>query len=64
MPFTKKLGYRPATQTFAAGPEWKLITLPFSTFGDVDGSDIMAVAWTAGPKIGKFELEIDSIHLK
>jgi len=64
MLFSKKLGYRPATQNFVAGPEWKQITLPFKAFGDVDGSDIMAIAWTAGPKTGKFELELDSIRLQ
>ena len=64
MLFSKKLGFRPATQNFVAGPEWKQITLPFAAFGDVDGSDIMAIAWTAGPKTGKFELELDSIRLQ
>jgi imidazolonepropionase-like amidohydrolase len=64
MLFSKKLGYRPATQNFVAGPEWKQFTLPFAAFGDVDGSDIMAIAWTAGPKTGKFELELDSIRLQ
>ena len=62
--FSKKLGYRPASQTFVAGPEWTQITLPFSRFGDVDGSDIMAIVWAAGPKTGKFVLELDSIRLE
>ena len=64
MLFSKKLGYRPATQNFVAGSEWKQITLPFASFGAIDGSDIMAIAWTAGPKTGKFELELDSIRLQ
>jgi hypothetical protein len=45
MMFTKKLGYRPAIQTFVAGLEWKQFTLTFAAFGDVDGIDIMAIAW-------------------
>jgi imidazolonepropionase-like amidohydrolase len=64
MIFTRKLGYRPATQTFVAGPEWKQFTLPFSAFGDVDGSDIMAIAWAAGPKTGPFQLELDNVRLQ
>jgi imidazolonepropionase-like amidohydrolase len=63
MMFTKKLGYRPATQTFVAGPDWKQFTLTFAAFGDVDGSDIMAIAWAAGPKTGPFQLELDNIRL-
>ena len=64
MMFTKKLGYRPATQTFVAGPDWKHFTLSFAAFGDVDGSDIMAIAWAAGPKTGPFQLELDNIRLQ
>ena len=64
MMFTKKLGYRPAIQTFVAGLEWKLFTLTFAAFGDVDGIDIMAIAWAAGPKTGPFQLELDNIRLQ
>ena len=64
MMFTKKLGYRPAIQTFVAGLEWKQFTLTFAAFGDVDGIDIMAIAWAAGPKTGPFQLELDNIRLQ
>jgi hypothetical protein len=47
-----------------AGPEWKQFTITFAAFGDVDGSDIMAIAWAAGPKTGPFELELDNIRLQ
>jgi imidazolonepropionase-like amidohydrolase len=63
MVFDQKLGYRPAMQAFVAGPEWKEFVLPFTTFG-VDGSGIMAIAWTAGPKIGSFELRLDNVRLE
>jgi hypothetical protein len=36
----------------------------FTAFGDVDGSDIMAIAWAAGPKTGPFQLELDNIRLQ
>jgi imidazolonepropionase-like amidohydrolase len=63
MVFSAKLGYQPAIQTFVAGPEWKQVTLTLASFG-VDGSDIMAFVWAAGPKTGKFVLGLDSIRLQ
>jgi imidazolonepropionase-like amidohydrolase len=63
MAFTTKGGYQPAVQTFVAGPEWKLVTVPFASFG-TDGSDIMAFCWAAGPKTGKFTLSLDNIRLQ
>jgi hypothetical protein len=63
MIFSAKLGYQPAIQTFVAGPEWKQVTLTLASFG-VDGSDIMAFVWAAGPKTGKFVLGLDNIRLQ
>ena len=64
MLFSKRLGYRPATQNFVAGPEWKQFTLPFASFGGTDGSDIMGIAWTAGPQTGAFTLGLDNIRIE
>jgi imidazolonepropionase-like amidohydrolase len=64
MIFSQRLGYRPATQTFVAGPEWKQFTLTFASFGDLDGSDIMAIVWSAGPKTGTFAFELDNVRLQ
>ena len=64
MLFSTKLGYRPATRTFVAGPEWKEFTMPFASFGAIDGSDIMGIAWCAGPALGKFELRLDNIRVE
>ena len=64
MLFSRRLGYRPATQTFVAGPDWKPFTMPFADFGGIDGSDIMGIAWTAGPKTGTFVLGLDSIRIE
>jgi imidazolonepropionase-like amidohydrolase len=63
MVFDQKLGYRPATKSFVAGPEWKEFVLPFTSFG-VDGSGILGLAWTAGPKLGTFELRLDNVRLE
>jgi imidazolonepropionase-like amidohydrolase len=64
MLFSQRLGYRPATQNFVAGPEWKQFTMTFASFGDLDGSDIMAIVWAAGPKTGKFAFELDNIRIE
>jgi imidazolonepropionase-like amidohydrolase len=64
MLFSQRLGYRPATQTFVAGPEWKQFTLPFAGFGAIDGSDIMAIVWCGGPKLGPFDFSLDNIRLQ
>jgi len=64
MLFSKRLGYRPVTQTFVAGPEWKQFTLPFARFGGTDGSDIMGIAWAAGPQPGAFTLALDNIRIE
>jgi imidazolonepropionase-like amidohydrolase len=64
MVFSQRLGYRPATQNFVAGPEWKQFTLTFASFGGLDGSDIMALVWCAGPKTGTFAFELDNVRLE
>ena len=47
-----------------AGPGWKLFTLPFASFGGLDGSDTMGIVWTAGPKTGPFAFELDNVRLQ
>jgi hypothetical protein len=64
MIFAKRLGYQGATKTFVAGPEWKQVTLPFASFGNLDGSDIMGFVWCAGPKPGAYELMLDNVRLQ
>jgi len=64
MVMSQRLGYIPQTQNFTPGPEWKQFTMTFKSFGDIDGSDIMALIWAAGPKPGKFDLRIDNIRLE
>ena len=64
MIFSQRLGYRPATQTFVAGPDWKQFTLPFASFDGIDGSDITAIVWSGGPKTGGFEFELDNIRMQ
>jgi imidazolonepropionase-like amidohydrolase len=63
MVFARRLGYQPARREFVAGPEWREITMPWTDFG-IDGSDVMGIAWTAGPKTGTFELRLDRVRVE
>jgi hypothetical protein len=38
--------------------------MPFATFGGTDGSDVMGIAWTAGPQTGAFTLALDNIRIE
>ena len=62
--FTATGGRIPAQQTFAAGPEWKKISLPFSGFNGTDGHDLSAILFVGGPAPGKFDFQIDEIKLE
>jgi imidazolonepropionase-like amidohydrolase len=62
--FTESGGRMPSQQTFAAGPEWKRVSFPFSAFSGTDGHDIAAILFVGGPEAGKFEFQIDEIKLE
>jgi beta-glucosidase len=53
----------PAIVGFAAGPEWKQYTFPFTQF-ETDGSDITAVAFASLQNAGKFSFEIDQVEIR
>ncbi len=57
------LGRIPATKAFAAGPDWKRYTFPFTDFG-LDGSDVTDIFWGGGPALGPFRLQIDGVRLE
>ena len=61
--FADKLGRIPATKAFAAGPDWKRYTFPFTDFG-LDGSDVTGIFWGGGPALGPFRLQIDGVRLE
>ncbi len=56
-------GEAPAMTTFAAGPEWKQYTFPFSTF-ETDGSDISGIGFLKAQEPGKFQFQIDELEIK
>ena len=62
MVYTKRGGYIPAVQTFAAGPKWKQFILAMRDFGGTDGSDITAVLFCRSPGSGKFKFQIDDVR--
>jgi beta-glucosidase len=56
-------GEMPAMTTFAAGPEWKQYTFPFSTF-ETDGSDLSGLGFIRVGAPGKFLFEIDQVEIR
>jgi hypothetical protein len=56
-------GEAPAMTSFAAGPEWKQYTFPFSTF-ETDGSDISGIGFIRIQEPGKFQFMIDEVEIK
>jgi len=56
-------GGMPAIVPFAAGPEWKKYSFPWSAF-KTDGSDVKGIAFAAAQEPGKFEFEIDEVEIK
>ncbi len=57
-------GYKPAYQAFIAGSEWKKYSFKISSFYGSDGSDIMAIGFTAFMQPGRFCFQIDDFELK
>ena len=56
-------GEMPAMTTFAAGPEWKQYTFPFTIF-ETDGSDLTGLGFIHVREPGKFQFEIDQLEIK
>jgi len=56
-------GEVPAMATFAAGPEWKQYTFPFSAF-ETDGSDLMGIGFFRVQEPGKFQFQLDELEIK
>jgi len=53
----------PAMTSFAAGPEWKQYTFPFSTF-ETDGSDLSGLGFVYVGDAGTFQFQIDQVEIK
>jgi len=53
----------PAMQPFAAGPEWKQYTFPFSDV-ETDGSDLKGLGFLRAQEPGPFSFQIDQVEIK
>ena len=62
--FTESGGRIPAQVTFTAGPDWKKVRLPLSSFNGTDGHDVGALLFVGGPAAGKFDFQVDDIRLE
>jgi imidazolonepropionase-like amidohydrolase len=62
--FARSFGYMPTSQPFTPGSEWQRISFAITDFHNSDGSDIMGILFTGGPKTGPFEFHIDEVSLE
>ena len=62
--FTKQGGQMPSRQAFVAGKKWTHHRMPFADFNRSDGSDVVGIAFVAGPTPGKYTFELDDISLR
>ncbi|MGO9094952.1 MAG: CIA30 family protein [Bryobacteraceae bacterium] len=62
MVYSQARGYIPGTQPFTAGPEWHEYIFPLEEFG-MDGRDVTAIVFSAGPQPAKFDFQIDEVRL-
>jgi len=54
----------PSRHAFVARPDWKQYRIPLSAFDGSDGSDVLGIAFVAGPSPGKFAFELDDVELR
>ena len=62
--FASHLGNIPADRPFTAGAKWREQVMAFSSFGDVDGSDLAGLLFGAGAGQSAFRLQIDGVHFR
>ncbi len=60
----KDKGFIPLTVPVTIGADWREFAIPFTAFGNSDGSNITAVSIAAGPEPGPFAFQIDEVRLK
>jgi hypothetical protein len=62
--FTRRRGQTPSRQAFVAGKAWKTHRIELSAFDGCDGSDVVGLAFVAGPRPGKYAFELDDVSLR
>lgn len=62
--FAQSKGQQPLIKTFTPGAAWKEFVFKLADFDGIDGHDVMAVVFAAGPQPGTFALQLDSIRFR
>jgi hypothetical protein len=64
MVFATRLGSVPAVLPFVPGAEWREHVMPLASFGNLDGSDLRGVLFSAGSAEGPFRFAIDDVRFR
>jgi hypothetical protein len=64
MLFATSRGFQPLTREFTAGTEWTRHTFQLAQFDGIDGSDLLAVMFVAGPTAGDYSFLIDDVQFR
>jgi hypothetical protein len=64
MAFAESRGQAPLVTTVTVGRGWREVALPFAAFGGMDGKDVMAFIFSAGPAPGAFRFALDDVRLR
>jgi hypothetical protein len=64
MLFASSRGYQPLIKEFTAGTEWTRQTFQLAAFDGIDGSDLLAVMFVAGPTAGDYSFLIDDLQFR
>ena len=62
--FTRRKGREPARHAFVAGKRWTEQRVPLSSLDPGGGSDVVGIAFVAGPRPGRYAFQLDDIALR
>lgn len=60
----KKDGGLAPRKTVALDKKWKEHHIPFADFDGADGSSVAGIAFVAGPKLGKYDFQLDDVAIR
>jgi imidazolonepropionase-like amidohydrolase len=60
----RSYGRVPVKAPFAASRRWRHYSFALDSFDGMDGHDIGAIMFSAGPRLGPFEFQIDNVRLE
>jgi imidazolonepropionase-like amidohydrolase len=64
MLFTVHGGRMPAIKAVSLTKTWMEHRIPFADFQGADGSDVIGIAFVAGPSLGKYEFQLDDVAIR